>query len=85
MRDFLLPALRDAAHAGSITGRTLVIERQNDAGDNEYVLRRVLKRPDGRYVLRAANPAYPDFDADDDMRTRAHLKAVIDPKDLELT
>ena len=77
--DLLLLELMDATHAGSITGETLVIEKQNDAGDNEYVLRKVVKKPDGGYILRAANPAYPDFEADDTMRTLARLKGIIDP------
>lgn len=33
--------------------------------------------PDGRYVLKATNPEYPDYNADEGMRTLARLKAIL--------
>jgi phage repressor protein C with HTH and peptisase S24 domain len=33
----------------------------------------ITKQPDGRYVLKAANPDYPDLEANEEMRTLARL------------
>jgi SOS-response transcriptional repressor LexA len=73
--DALLLELVDPTKAGSITGSVMAIERQDATGDDQYVLRRVTKLPDGRYVLKAANPDYPDFEANEDMRPLARLVA----------
>ena len=81
--DYLLLELLDPGSAGSITGDTLAIERQS-AGEDQYLLRVVTKTPDGRYILKAANSAYPDYEADEGMRTLARLKAVLDPDDLQV-
>ncbi len=81
--DYLLLELMDPESAGSITGDTLVVERQG-AGEDQYVLRTATKTPDGRYILKAANPAYPDFEADTDMRTLARLKAVLDSDEVSV-
>jgi len=35
----------------------------------------VTKQPDGRYVLKATNPDYPDLEANEEMRTLARLLA----------
>lgn len=43
--DYLLP---EARRAGSITGDTMVIERQDDPGDNQYLLRKILKNSVGQ-------------------------------------
>lgn len=75
--NYLLLERLDPAHAGSISGSTLVVERQDATGDDQYLLRVVVKTPDGRYVLKAANPNYPDYAADEGMRTLARLKAVL--------
>ncbi|MCF7983609.1 MAG: DEAD/DEAH box helicase family protein [Thiohalocapsa sp.] len=74
--DYLLLEWIDPNKAGAITGSVVAIERQDAAGDDQYVLRLVTKRPDGRHVLKAANPDYPDFEATEDMRTLARLRAV---------
>jgi hypothetical protein len=82
--DYLLLELLDADHAGSITGTTLVIERQDVSNDDQYLLRVVTKSPDGRYILKATNPDYPDFEATEEMRTLAKLCLVLEPLDLAI-
>jgi superfamily II DNA or RNA helicase/SAM-dependent methyltransferase len=83
--DFLLFEHLSPTNAGSITGTVMAIERQDEAGDgSQYLLRVVTKSPDGGYVLRANNPDYEDMPANDDMRTLARLKAVIDPLDMAI-
>jgi superfamily II DNA or RNA helicase len=80
--DYLLLELIDPARAGSITGSVMAIEHQDAGGDDQYLLRAVAKTPEGRYVLKAANPDYPDYEADEGMRTLARLKAVLEPDDI---
>jgi len=80
--DYLLLELMSPTNAGAVTGSVVAIERQDDAGDNQYLLRSVFKDPSGAYVLRANNPSYKDMSATDNMRTLARLSAVIDPLDL---
>jgi superfamily II DNA or RNA helicase/SAM-dependent methyltransferase/SOS-response transcriptional repressor LexA len=77
--DYLLLELISPTRAGSITGSIVAIERQDDAGDNQYLLRVVVKQADGSYLLRANNPEYADMPADDSMRTLARLKSIVDP------
>jgi phage repressor protein C with HTH and peptisase S24 domain len=79
--DYLLLELVDSDKAGSITGSVMAIERQDSSGDDQYVLRQITKQPDGRYVLKAANPDYPDFEADETMRPLARLRAVLRESD----
>ena len=80
--DYLLLERLSPGNAGSITGSVMAIERQDESGDNQYLLRVVHKSPGGGYVLRANNPDYADMDATDDMRTLAKLKEVLDPLEL---
>jgi phage repressor protein C with HTH and peptisase S24 domain len=80
--DYLLLELLDPAHAGSITGQVMVVERQDAGGDDQYLLRLVTKTPDGRYILKATNPEYPDYEADESMRTLARLRVVLSPENL---
>ncbi|MEO5697009.1 MAG: DUF3427 domain-containing protein, partial [Burkholderiaceae bacterium] len=81
--DYLLLELVSASSAGSITGTVMVIERQEEAGgDNQYLLRVVTKAKSGQYILKANNAMYEDLPANDEMRTLARLKAVVDPLDL---
>lgn len=80
--DFLLLELLTANNAGSISGHTVAIERQDEYGDNQYLLRVVNKVGPGRYILKANNPDFEDLPADDSMRTLARLKQVINPLDL---
>jgi SOS-response transcriptional repressor LexA len=79
--DYLLLELLDSTKAGSITGSILVIERQGEGSDDQYLLRGVHKNPNGRYILKATNPEYPDYEADEGMRTLARLRAVLTPED----
>jgi hypothetical protein len=80
--DYLLLELIDPAKAGSITGNIMVIERQAMDGEDQYLLRVVHKNPDGRYILKATNPDYPDYEADEGMRTLARLRDVLTAEDI---
>ncbi len=77
--DYLLLELLTANNAGSISGHTVAIERQDESGDSQYLLRVVNKIAPGRYLLKANNPDYPDLQTDESMRTLARLKSIIDP------
>lgn len=82
--DYLLLERLTPESAGSITGATLVVERLNEAGDPEYLLRVVEKAGPGRYRLRAQNPAYAPMDVDGEtMRTRARLRRVLGADEVE--
>jgi len=81
--DYLLLEHVTATNAGSITGSVMAIERQDESDDGfQYLLRHIVKTPDGSYVLRATNPDYPDMEATEDMHTLARFKAIINPLDL---
>ena len=80
--DYLLLEQITPNNAGSITNSTVAIERQDTAGDNQYLLRKVLKNADGTYTLRAAHPDYTDVIASEDMVTFARLKGKVDPLEL---
>lgn len=83
--DYLLLEHITPANAGSITGTVMAIERQDESGDGfQYLLRTVLKSPDGGYVLRASNPDYQDMDTTEGMHTLARLKSIINPLDLAI-
>ena len=82
--DFLLLELLSAQHAGSISGQIVAIERQDEYGDNQYLLRVVHKKGTGQYVLKANNPDYEDLAADESMRTLARFRQVIDPLDMAI-
>ena len=75
--DLLLLESVTSERAGSITGNTLVIETQDETGDNQYLLRVVEKKPDGSYWLKANNPSYETIPAPKKFRTFARLKKVI--------
>lgn len=53
----------------------MAIERRDASDDDQTVLRRVTKQPDGPYALKVANADYPDFDANEEMRPLARLVA----------
>lgn len=82
--DLLLLELLTSSNAGSISGHIVAIERQDETGDNQYLLRAVNKNRDGSYLLKANNPDYSDLTADENMRTLARFKRVIDPLDLAI-
>ncbi len=77
--DYLLLELISPSRAGSITGNVVAIERQDQSGDSQYLLRVVTRKSDGSYLLKANNPDYEDMLADESMRTLARLKAIVDP------
>lgn len=81
--DYLLLEHISPSNAGSITGGTIVAERTDEGGDDQYLLRVVIKSGE-QYVLRANNPDYADLVATDDMRTRAKLKEILNPLDLAI-
>lgn len=80
--DYLLLERLSSSNAGAITGTVMAIERQDESGDNQYLLRVVLKEATGGYTLRANNPDYVDMSATDDMRTLARFKEIIDPLEM---
>jgi Domain of unknown function (DUF3427)/Peptidase S24-like len=82
--DYLLLERLSPSNAGSITGAVMAIERQDASGDNQYLLRVVVKSKPNGYVLRANNPDYSDLAATDDMRTLARLKGVLNPLDISV-
>ncbi|PXX89127.1 DEAD/DEAH box helicase [Marinobacter vulgaris] len=86
--DYLLLEQINPDQAGSITGNTLAIERLDEAGDTQYLLRTVRKSSDGEYILEAANPDYKDIvvtpELSDQFRTFARLDGVVDPLEMVL-
>jgi len=80
--DYLLLELVSSDNAGSISNQTMAIERQDESGDDQYVLRVVRKRGDGDYYFQANNPEFSDFDATNDMRTFARLRGVVESDDI---
>lgn len=80
--DYLLFEQITPNNAGSISNTTIAIERQVTGGDNQYLLRKVIKQPAGGYLLRAANPDYEDLVASEEMVTFARLKGKVDPLEL---
>ena len=84
--DYLLLEQINPDKAGGITGKTLAIERVDEAGDTQYLLRTVLKSAGGEYVLRAANSDYDDIvitpELSEQFRTFARLEAVISPLEM---
>ncbi len=83
--DYLLLEQISAEQAGSITGQTLAIERLDDAGDTQYLLRTIHKDA-GSYVLKAANPDYDAIivtpELSGQFRTFARLTGVVNPRDM---
>lgn len=82
--DYLLLERITSNNAGSNNGKIVAIERQDQSGDDQYLLRRVHKNKQGQYELVAQNPDYSNIIATDDMRTLARLKATIKPIELAL-
>lgn len=84
--DYLLLEQISPNQAGSVTGKILAIERMDETGDPQYLLRVIEKTTQGQYVLKAKNPSYDDIlvtdELSDQFRTFARLEAVIDPLEL---
>ncbi|TCS40420.1 DEAD/DEAH box helicase family protein [Reinekea marinisedimentorum] len=75
--DLLLLERITSNNAGSISNLTMAIERQDEGGDNQYLLRVVKKNSDGSYRLVANNPEYGDLIANEGMATFARLVGVV--------
>ena len=82
--DFLLLELISPTHAGSNQGQILAIERQDETGEDQYLLRKIQKSDEGNYRMIALNPDYPEMTATEDMRPFARLKAVVPKYELHL-
>jgi superfamily II DNA or RNA helicase/HKD family nuclease/2-polyprenyl-3-methyl-5-hydroxy-6-metoxy-1,4-benzoquinol methylase len=82
--DYLLLEVLTPTTAASITDAVVAIERQDESGDNQYLLRSITTNARGESVLKANNPAYEDLIATDDMRSVARLEAILDPLDLQV-
>lgn len=84
--DYLLLEQVSPTQAGSITGKTMAIERIDEAGDTQYLLRVIEKTDQGQYVLKAKNPSYENILVTEELaeqfRTFARLEAVIDPLEM---
>ncbi len=83
--DYLLLDLITPETAGSISNELVVVEKQDADGDDQYLLRYIKKNAPGDYTLKAWNDDYPDIAATESMFTRARVKTVIDPLDLDFT
>ncbi|WP_245748856.1 DEAD/DEAH box helicase family protein [Oceanisphaera psychrotolerans] len=75
--DLLLLEWISPETAGAISNQTLAIERQDESGDNQYLLRVVKKNPDGSYRLHATNPDYEDLAVTFEMKPFARFRGVI--------
>ncbi|MCM0082962.1 DUF3427 domain-containing protein [Geomonas sp. Red32] len=82
--DYLLLERITPESADSIIGQIVAIERQDVGGDNQYLLRKVSEPSAGRYVLKATNPEYEEIEANEEMRTFARLKEILNPLDLAI-
>ena len=81
--DYLLLELITPTSAGSNNGKVVAIEQQDMTGDDQYLLRLIRKTQEGKYQLIANNADYEVMIANDEMRTFARLKCVIDPSDIQ--
>lgn len=79
--DLLLLEFITPESAGSLQNQTVAIERLDDAGDSQYLLRDIKKATDENgdsyYQLIAKNPDYDILVADESMKTFARLKSVL--------
>ena len=83
--DYLLMEHVTPTSAGSITGSVMAVETQDQAGDNQYLLRVVQKRHGGGYVLKAKNPEYSPIEVSgQEFRTLARLRSILRPEDVAI-
>jgi superfamily II DNA or RNA helicase len=75
--DLLLLEWITPTSAGSLQGVTVAIEMQDEAGDSQYLLRVVKKIADNQYQLLANKPDYEPVDANENMKSFARLKGVV--------
>jgi superfamily II DNA or RNA helicase/HKD family nuclease/SOS-response transcriptional repressor LexA len=79
--DLLLLELISSDNAGSNDGKIIAIERQDMAGDDQYLLRKVKKLAQNQYQLIAHNEDYEPMMSDQAMNTFARFKCLVDPLD----
>ncbi len=86
--DYLLLEQMDPNKAGKISDTTLAIERLDDVGGTQYLLRTVRKSASGEYTLEAANPDYEDIlvtpELVEQFRTFARFVDVVDPLEMAM-
>jgi superfamily II DNA or RNA helicase/SOS-response transcriptional repressor LexA len=82
--DHLLLELTGSTKAGSLNSQIVVIEQQDVAGDDQYLLRKVQKVASEQYELIALNPDYEPLAANEEMRPIARLRALLPPEVLYL-
>ena len=70
--------------AGSTNNQIVAIETDSESGGDQYLLRKVNKTAHDQYDLIALNPEYETIQANENMRTRARFKEIINPFDLYL-
>ncbi|MFH7587027.1 DEAD/DEAH box helicase family protein [Oceanimonas sp. AH20CE76] len=75
--DLLLLEWITPDHAGSISNQTVAIERQDQTGDDQYLLRVVRKIAENNYLLHATNPDYEDIAVTEEMKPFARLREVL--------
>ncbi|QJD59919.1 DUF3427 domain-containing protein [Pseudomonas sp. gcc21] len=84
--DYLLLEHISSESAGAISDTTLAIEKLDEAGDTQYLLRTVRKSSSGEYILEAANPEYDDIavtpELAEQFRTFARLHDVVSPLEM---
>ena len=68
----------------SMIGDTVAIERQDEAGTDQYLLRRIVETPTGELRLRANNGDYEDMTVSDTFRVFARLIQTLSPFDMAL-
>ena len=70
--------------AGSTNNQTIAIETDSESGGDQYLLRKVNKTAHDQYDLIALNPEYEIIQTNENMRTLARFKEIINPFDLYL-
>jgi superfamily II DNA or RNA helicase/SOS-response transcriptional repressor LexA len=79
--DLLLLEVITPVNAGSISNQLVAVERNDIAGDDQYLLRYIVKKGPNNYVLEAWNKDYEDIPASEEMRTFARFRSLVDPLD----
>jgi len=82
--DLLLLEHISPSSAGSVSNQIVVVERLDETGEGEYLLREVRKNKEGQHVLFASNPAYEPMLAQEDFRSLARFVSVVEPIDLAI-
>lgn len=80
--DYLLLALQVDRSVERHDGETVVVQRDNASGDDEYVLRKVRRTGQGQYEFAASNPKYSPIPVGDNDKVIARLVQVLAPVDV---